>query len=85
MLIFERFSRRNRPVSAVRGFFGTSWRHDRLCKRKFLQVHAQLIFRCRANPRFRVHRAAQMIVEIRPLGHPHKEMPKLKGVFSRRL
>ena len=76
MLILVRFRSRNFPVSAAC--------FTRLCERKGSEIHAKLIFRSRANPRFRIHRAAQMIMQVRAFGHFFQEIAQLQRIHARR-
>jgi hypothetical protein len=48
-------------------------------------IDAQMIFRCRANPRFRIYRPAQMIVQIGALRHAEQKVTELKRILPRGL
>jgi hypothetical protein len=48
-------------------------------------IDAQMIFRCRANPRFRIYRPAKMIVQIPALRHAEQKVTKLKRILPRGL
>ena len=56
----------------------------RFRKRQLDDVHAQVIFCPSADPRFRVHCPAQVIVQVSSLRHVPQEVPKLQRVLSRR-
>src|SRR5689334_20632661 len=76
MLILVSLRRRNFPVSTVCV--------PRLCERKGSEIHTELVFRSRANPRFRVHRTAQMIVQVRAFGHFFQQIAQLQRIRARR-
>ena len=58
---------------------GRCWR---LRKRQLRNVHAQMILRSRTDPRFRVHRSAQVIVQVAALRHLEQKLAKLQRIFS---
>ncbi|MBA0085539.1 MAG: hypothetical protein HRJ53_11130 [Acidobacteria bacterium Pan2503] len=55
----------------------------RFCERKRCKVHAQMIFRRGTDPGFRIDGAAQMIVQVRALGHFLEEVAEFQGTCSR--
>src|SRR5215472_18520572 len=60
--------------------FGPSLRFR---ERKRCKVHAQMIFRRGTDPGFRIDGAAQMIVQVRALGHFLEEVAEFQGICSR--
>ena len=57
----------------------------RLNERECDRIHAELIFGRRANPRFGVDCAAQVIVQVGALGHTQQEQVKLERIVAGRL
>src|SRR5690242_39909 len=76
MLILVSFRHRNFPVSTACV--------PRLSEGKGSEIHAQLVFRSRANPRFRIHRPAQMIVQVRAFGHFFQQIAQLQRIRASR-
>ena len=82
MLISVSLRRRNFSVAARRVGWGISRTVLRFSKPKRSKVHAKPIFRACANPRFGINGSAQMIVQIRALGHLRKKGVQFERIRS---
>ena len=81
-LILERSLSGNLALAARILLDSAAGRRWRLRKRQLRNFHAQMILRPRTDPRFRVHRSAQVIVQVAALRHLEQKLAKLQRIFS---
>src|ERR1041384_1538751 len=66
-------------------FAASAARIARLDERKRSKINAEMVFRSRANPGFRINGAAQVIVQVRAFRHFLEQVAQLERICARRV
>ncbi len=80
VLVLENIRGGNSANSAGRRLLPIAGRENRLCSLDRRGLDAQAVFCGGANPGFRVHGAAQMIVQISAFRHFEKQVAQIEGI-----